>query len=384
MRPMKQDFPIATFLEIKRNLGAARNHLEKEKAAWRTVRNTLTEAEKDELDKQFKATFENVEQTGNDRSVTKAQDTLHSLQQLVKKGASAHLMGNSENGPYNLAMLIVDIASINDKEELRIVADIIRTTIIADADLFSQEAYWGNGGINALEWLCILLAHGIDQEYTDLRTIDQYHCCYNIFPMLADQTQAIKKEYASLHPFDDFLISLRVSPQVTDLQEKIILHIICLDWAPLAKVQEYFGGSFFRRLAIFNIDWLTMLYPFEHEHLKSYIAAVLQNLDPTNVKYLLNSFTIDNKTRKHFRACFSQRPHWLLKHIVSSIPDIIFDLIRRNEKELLAPFLKHYKRELVMLQNKNGHTLLQHAMTSRGVVENTVQLLRQAGLVQSK
>ncbi len=56
---------------------------------------------------------------------------------------------------------------------------------------------------------------------------------------------------------------------------------------------------------------------------------------------------------------------------------MIFGLVNRNEKELLVPFLKHYKQSLLQLRDAKGNSLLHEAAMSRSLSENTIQLLRQ-------
>ncbi|SHL97550.1 hypothetical protein SAMN05216311_101281 [Chitinophaga sp. CF418] len=42
---MEQDFPISSFMEIKKHLSTERKNFEKDKSIWKTVRTALTEAE---------------------------------------------------------------------------------------------------------------------------------------------------------------------------------------------------------------------------------------------------------------------------------------------------------------------------------------------------
>ncbi|SDG61700.1 hypothetical protein [Chitinophaga filiformis] len=362
---MEQDFPISSFLEIKKHLGTERKNFEKDKAIWTTVRASLTDAEANQLDEQFKTIFE----TTTDPQL---------LEQLVQKGASARLLENYELGSYNLAMVVQELADAKNNEELEIAAGIIRTTIIAGADINRQKAYWGNGGRIAIDWLSIYLARASDR-YGFLSTMDQYHYCYRIFTWIAVNTAITEDMHGDIHPLYGFLICLKNAPEVEDLQEKLILQMMALDWHIFAMSHEDLTTSFFSRIVNFNPRFLTLIVPYEHEQLKSYLDIVQKNIGPMVIKNFLNGFTSNNKARKYFRAFFSLRPHWLLKLILSGAPETVFNLVKRNEQDLLIPFLKHYKREIAELKDENNHTLLQHAMTSRKVVENTIQLLRQYG-----
>ncbi|MCF6403688.1 hypothetical protein L3C95_12425 [Chitinophaga filiformis] len=362
---MEHDFPISSFLEIKKHLSTERNKFEKERAIWNTIRESLSKTEADQLDEQFKNTFE----TTTDPQI---------LEQLLQKGASARLLENYELGPHNLAMVVQELANIKTKEELEIAAGVIRTTIIAGADLDNQKAYWGNGGINAIQWLSVYLARAFG-EYGYLSTMDQYQYCYKIFTWVANHTTITENMRGDWHPLHAFMAGLKKSPEVEDLQEKLILQMMGLNWTIFNSTHEELSTSFFSRIIDVNPRFLTLIVPYEHEQLKSYLDVVQKNIGPMVLKNFLNGFTSSNKARKYFRAFFSLRPHWLLKLIITSTPETVFNLVKRNEQDLLLPFLKHYKREVAELRNEKDQTLIQYAMTSRGAVENTVQLLRQYG-----
>lgn len=109
--------------------------------------------------------------------------------------------------------------------------------------------------------------------------------------------------------------------------------------------------------------------------LQHYLHAMQTHLSKEMIPHLVNSFTSSNKGRKHFKAFFSLRPHWLLRTIISTSPETIFRLVARNEKELLAPFLKHFKPAMAALRDAKGHTLLHQAMQGKGRVSNTLRLL---------
>ena len=358
---MELNFPMESFLQIKQELLSARNDLEKEKAIWAGVRNTLDNTQVNVLDEQFKAEFETL---GNVPS-TGLQPILQSLRELVQKGAAATLLGTHELGTYNLAMLIQQIPGVMDKAGLEMLVEIIRLTIVAGADLNAQKAYAGNGGATSLEWVCLYLAGGVGGAGY-IRNLDQYVCCYQIFPWLVE----------NINPFNTFMAGLRDSQEAADWQEKIMLAMMCDGFAPFTADDLYQSASFFSRVAAINIKWLSMLFPFEDDHVKHYLSILRPNVTAEVVKNLINGFTSNNKARKHFKAFFSMKPHWLLKFIIGSAPEIIFGLVKRNEQDLLIPFLKNFKPAMMELRDANGNTLLQHAALSRGVVENTIQLLK--------
>jgi ankyrin repeat protein len=47
---------------------------------------------------------------------------------------------------------------------------------------------------------------------------------------------------------------------------------------------------------------------------------------------------------------------------------------------MLVPFLKNFKPAMIELRDANDNTLLHEAVLCRGLVENTIQLLRNARL----
>ncbi len=66
--------------------------------------------------------------------------------------------------------------------------------------------------------------------------------------------------------------------------------------------------------------------------------------------------------------------------MLTGIPEIFFDLTRRNERDILAPFMKYFKHRLVALRDRDGNTLLHVAVQSHGLMQNMVELLLQCGL----
>ncbi|GGH66622.1 hypothetical protein HNQ91_001837 [Filimonas zeae] len=55
-------------------------------------------------------------------------------------------------------------------------------------------------------------------------------------------------------------------------------------------------------------------------------------------------------------------------------------MVKRNEQDLLATFLKHYKPDVIALRNKQVQRVLQYALQCRSTMENTVLLLQHAGV----
>lgn len=311
-------------------------------------------------DEQFKTIFEQLEHA----SAVQRIDILESLMLLVKNGASAALLGNYELGSYNLAMLVKDIPGIKNKRELDIIFAIIRLTIFAGADLNAQKAYIGNGGATCLEWLCLFLGGGIRKDIY-IQQEDQYECCYEVFKLILDNG------LYDTNPFPDFIQYLRYSSEVIALRDKAVLRMMYHGLSPIsAEEQTSFAGMDFR--------WITLLFPYEIISLAPYVKAVKSSLHKEIVADLINNCTSSSKTRKAFKAFFSAGPHWLLAFITESFPETIFNLVKRNERELLIPFLKHFQPKIIQLKDEQGNTLLHQAILSRGLAEKTIQLLLQA------
>lgn len=359
-------FPLESFIQIHKDITSDLKDLRKEKSYWSTVRQSLASEKQDWLDEQFKTAFENID-TG---SLAQPEHLLTSLRTLVQKGASARLLGNNELGPYNLAMLIKDIPSFTTRASLDIATEIIRLSIVAEADLGAQKAYVGNGGATSMEWVCAYLAGGLG----GLQNSDQYEYCYTILSWIAGNESVRNTEAGA---FTTFLAHLRHQPEALHWQEKSILKMMCLGYSPVSN-SVYQSTSLFSNIAALNVKWLTILFPYEHEHLQEYLTKLKPNITEEIVKDLINSFTSDNKARKHFRAFFSLRPHWLLKFIIETVPGVVFNLVKRNEKDLLIPFLKSFRAALVNLKDEKGNTLLHQAILCKSPVQNTIQLLLEA------
>jgi len=369
-------FPIEKYGQIKQEMIMARRAIEKEKAHWLTKRNELKQERAQKLDKQFKTVFLQLENYAAIVNRDELQAVLQTLQSLVEQGASAGLLDDYELGTFNLAKLIKQICDITDSTNLELTKEIIRLTIVAGANLNTQKAYIGNGGAISLEWIILYLAAGVGQH---VKNLDQYACCYTLFSWIIDSFPRIPEEY-SFHPFSIYLNCLYYSTADAEIQEKLILAMISYGFSPFYKDDYYQNLSFFSRLATIQVNWLFLLFPYEEEATKQYINAVQQQVTKEVVTKFINSFTSNNKTRKHFKTFFSQRAHWLLRHIIGSMPELIFGLVKRNELEMLAPFLKNFKPAILALKDDLGNTLLHQAVLSRGLVENTIQLLRNSGI----
>lgn len=377
---MNQEFPISTYLALAKELETEQASLEKETATWQAVRATLSPNNTTLLDNEFTTTFEQLQkvvQSGNASALQQQHDTLAAL---LKKGAAATLMSTHELAGYNLAMFIKDIYLIHGKEPLQMAAGIVRITVIAGAALHHQKAYAGNGGITSLEQVCMYLALGINNPYEPI-TAGQYHFCYRIFPYIAHRQPVEPSPHGEQYqPYHTFMRALHANPEAQDMQEKTLLRIMALGWTPFSIADELMGTRTFAKIALLNFSWLTYILPYEHETLTPYLNVVRQRINASIINALLNTFTSDRKIRKQARAFFSRRPHWLLKTIISTTPEKIFDMVRRNEQDLLATFLKHYKSDIIALRNKQGQSVLQYAVQCRSTVENTVRLLQQAGV----
>jgi len=370
-------FPLEKYEQTKQEMIMARRVIEKEKAQWLTKRNALKPERAAKLDKQFKAAFERL----NSYTIIEVlawQEVLQTLQSLVEQGASAGLLDDHELGSFNLAMLIKLIPDITDSELLELAKEIIRLTIVAGANLNTQKAYIGNGGAISLEWIILFLAAGVETGIW-LKTQEQYACCYTLFSWIIDSFPRTPENY-SFHPFSIYLNCLIYLTAHAEIQEKLILAMISYGFSPIYKDDYYQNVSFLSRLVTVQINWLFLLFPYEEEATKPCINALQPHVTKEVATKLINTFTSNNKTRRHFKTFFSQHVHWLLRHIVESAPELIFDLVKRNELEMLPPFLKYFKPALQALKDDNGNTLLHQAVLSRGLVENTIQLLRNNGL----
>lgn len=367
-------FPMETFLQVQQEMLEAQRKLKKEKAEWALIRYAVPEEDHFELDEQFRDTFEQVEDLLRSSEPEKLELLKQSLKALIDRGASAATLNPHELGPYNVAKLIDDIVYVTEASALENVAEIIRMAVVAGADLTKQKTYVGNGGTISIDYLSHLLGRGLTSDHK-LKSRQQYECCYKIFPWIAETSV---ERYS---PLNEFLVNLKVSDEVTDLQEKVFLALIGFGFSPYLKDEEWQFDRFFTTMWEPGVRWIFLLYPYEEEVLKPYINAFRPNITAYIARKIINSFTGNNKSRKYFRNYFLLRPHWLLQYIIESAPQLIFDLVKRNEHDMLVPFLKNFKQALLTLRDEKGNTLLHQAAMSRGFMENTIQLLRDAGFL---
>ena len=365
-------FPMETFLQVQQEMLEEERKLKKDKAAWALVRNAVPEADHFEPDEQFRAIFQRIGPLLMSNEPKNLELLKRSLKELIDQGASAATLEPNELGPYNIAMLIDNITSVTDPVELDNVAEIIRMTVVAGANLATNKTYVGNGGAVSIDWLCHYLGTGLTSDWK-LKNRQQYECCYRIFPWI------VCTPVERSNPLNEFLINLKVSDEVTDLQEKVLLALIGLGFSPYLKDEQWQYDSFFSHIWLLGERWCSLLYPYEEEALKPYINAFVPNITTDIARKIINSFTNNNKSRKFFRNYFSLRPHWLLQSIIANYPELIFELVKRNEQEMLMPFLKNYKQAILTLRDEKGNSLLHQAAMSRGLIENTIQLLRNAG-----
>jgi hypothetical protein len=365
-------FPIETFLQVQQEMLEEIRQLNKDKAAWELVRNAVPEADRFQLDEEFRDSFQRIGHLllGNDpKDLAPIKQTLKAL---IDKGASPATLEPYELGPYNIAMLIDNISHISDDTVLDDIVEIIRMTVVAGANLATHKTYAGNGGAVSIDWLCRFLGFGLTKDYM-IKYQQQYERCYKIFPWI------VSTPVEGSNPLNDYLICLKVSDEVGDLQEKVLLAMIGFGFSPCLKDDQWQHDRFFTHLWELGERWVTLLYPYEEDELKPYINAFAPNITADIARKILNSFTSNNKSRKFFRNYFSLRPHWLLQCIVESRSELIFGLVKRNEQEMLAPFLKNYKKAVLALRDEKGNTLLHQAAMSRGLTQNTIQVLRNAG-----
>ena len=365
-------FPMETFLQVQQEMLEEQRKLKKDKAAWELIRNAVPEKDHFELDEEFRAVFQSIGHLLLSNGPKELEPIKRSLKALIDQGASAATLDPNELGPYNVAMLINNIVYVTEASELENVAEIIRMTIVAGADLTKQKTYVGNGGTVSIGYLCHLLGIGLTSDYK-LKNRQQYECCYKIFPWI------VSTPVDEVNPLNEFLVSLHVSEEVTSLQEKVLLALMGIGFSPYLKDAQWQYDRFFTHMWQLGERWITLLYPYEEEVLKPYINAFRPNITADIARKIINSFTGNNNSRKYFRNYFSLRPHWLLQSIIEATPEFIFGLVKRNEQEMLAPFLKNYKQAILALRDEKGNTLLHQAAMSRGFMENTIQLLRNAG-----
>jgi len=384
---MTNTISISTLIQAKQELERERKNLEKEKAAWAAVRITLDTATKADLDSKVVHIFENeIVRYFAYKDKPDLRLLLERLQQLYQQGASASTLDKPELDGYNLAKLVQDIPAVKNLDDLPFVLEIIRLTIIADADIYHQLAYVGNGGSHSLELIIVFLAWGLMDSA--INTQAHYLACYKIFFWLIEGPEATATKYTHFDPYGLF-IYLHTSgygnyAAVAPLHDKVNMAMVSLGFIPYndwSRERWWWDiASFASGLGQEKAKWINLFFPYEHELLQPFLQSWKKYLDPASLKIMINNFSGTPSGRKTFKTYFSQGPHWLTAMMIQDIPDIIFDLVRRNEIYLLAPFLKTHKRKLSALRNDKGLSIMQYATATRGVKEKTIQIIREANL----
>ncbi|NLU90758.1 hypothetical protein [Chitinophaga sp. Ak27] len=387
---MKKNFPIATLISARQELEASQRTLKSDKAAWTAVRKTLNDATRKVLDEQVNLLFaRDICAYFWSAQKPDLDQVMMSLRQLYQQGASARSLNNYELGEFNLAMVVKSMMDIEDRQVLALTLELVQLTIIADADVYSQKAYMGNGGSVCLELACVGLGWGLREGDTCATTQEQYMACYQVFLWLIEKPEVMAAKYHNLDPFALFF-GLHATGYgnyevVAPIHDKVTCTMISLgflpfstsypesEWSDMGSVSSFLGRTK-------DEKWINLLFPNEHPLLMRYLQAWEKAMIPAPLNILLNNFSASNTGRKIFKASFSPGPHWLIAGMIRHIPGMLFSLVTRNEKQLLAPFLKNYKRQLSILQNEKGQSLLQYAQHTRGVKADTIQLLREANI----
>jgi len=385
------DFPMGAFLAQGAAIQVHRQGFVREREAWKRARNGL--ADTGVVDEQFRVAFEGLRRLLREPCSPALVEAVEHLQSIVAQGGSAGSLGTHELGPFNLAMAIQEAEWITDEAVMALLGKVVRLTIVAGADLRAQKAYIGNGGCTSLEWLCLWLSgwgrrgeseregEGGDEEQglgERVKGTDGFY--YGIFADVLEGDMAMGEDDRRRvsNALIDFLVTVRASGVPREWQETILLRLMAYRLSPVLGDNVYMSASFFKRIAVFNVRWLGILFPFEQEPLQGYINTVKADLTPGILRDLVNAFTSSAESRKYFKAFFLQR-HWLMEAVVETVPAVIFNLVKRNEQDILKPFLKHFRPALLGLRDADGNTLLHAAVAAPGLMKNMVTLLLQNG-----
>jgi hypothetical protein len=343
-------FPIQKYLTVKAELAAAKKILATEKAAWLAIREKVSDEETAELDDEFKMTFDRIG-ISNQRD----EEAYNTLKALTDKGASARTQDDYELGFHNLATFIDYVTyDETDKERIHWALKIIRLALAADASITTQRSYVGNGGAITIEILMGYKTHSMSQiSYTIL--------CWILHK---DPERRI---------FQQFLVSLgRTAPSpMDDWFEKAALALIAVGYCPFDRGMghDYMSPGLFQN----TLRWLHIIFPYENEHIKDYISNLKSNVTKEHIEYFMGAVSSSAQNRKKFKEYFSLDRHWLMDYIISDTPEILFSLVKRNEREILMPFVKRYKTAMRALREE-------FLLAGKDASPKTVQLLTNIGI----
>ncbi len=374
-------FPFDFYTQVGQKIQLQKKSTTLQKEKWQAVRAALKEKEQTKLDKEFKKTFELFQNFFyRISSEINYESTLNDLQKLVSQGASAKLLDNYELGNFNLAGAVKHMIELHEEKDLLLAEELIRTAMLAEPDLIQQKAYAGNGGSPAFYWLCEYLAKELGTGAFEVKDTFQYRIYFRIFCYLyvsapealaADNYWMVFQQH--LQPSE--------SKEVANLQQEVFLWLIHCRPPAFDNLWFYRPPFYCISTLIKNnqLDWVPLFYPFQDPRIQSYLDFLQTCLHPEDNGRWLNGFKVTKQGRKFFQDYFNKEPHWLLSYTLQHCPESIGKLVQGQEMEMLEPFLKNYKTEILSMRDKKGNHLLHLALQIGKPSEKMIARLLRAG-----
>jgi hypothetical protein len=374
-------FPFDLYTQVGQKIQQQKKTAALQKEKWQTIRTTLKEKEQTRLDNEFKKTFEQFQNFFYlIASDINPESVLADLQKLVSQGASAKLLDNYELGKFNLATAIRFTIDLHEEKDLLLAEEIICTTALVEADMVKQKAYAGNGGAPALYWLCEYLAQELDTGTFRVNNVFQYRIFFRLFCFIyACAPETLKAEnYWMTY---QYYIRPSDSEEVASLQQEVLLWIIHSHPTNTEDLWLYRQPFYCIPALIKNNqeDWIPLFYPFPDPRIQAYLDFLQTCLRPEAHGKWLNGFKVTKQGRKFFQNYFSKEPHWLLSYTLQHCSESIGKLVQGQEMEMLEPFLKNYKTDMLALRDKKGNSLLHLAVQGGNPTEKMIVRLLKAG-----
>jgi hypothetical protein len=374
-------FPFDFYTQVGQKIQLQKKSTAIQKDKWQAARAPLKEKEQTRLDTEFKKTFEQFQNFFYEiPSDINPKAVLNDLQKLVAQGASARLLDNYELGNFNVAGAVKDMIELLEEKDLLLAEEIIRTAVLAEPDLIKQKAYAGNGGSPALYWLCEYLAKEMGTGAFEVKDTFQYRIFFRIFcfiyvsapeALAADNYWMVFQQH--LQPSE--------SKEIVSLQQEVFLWLIH-SRPPAFEELWFYRPPFYCVPALIKnnqLDWIPLFYPFSDPRIQSYLDFLQTCFHPEDNGRWLNGFKVTKQGRKFFQDYFSKEPHWLLSYTLQHCPESIGKLVQGQEMEMLEPFFKNYKTEILSVRDKKGNTLLHLALQVGKPSEKMITRLLRVG-----
>lgn len=366
-----------SFPEIRKEFILKRAELINLKEKRATRRASISEEERERLDKSFLDTF-------NEITSEKSTD-YHVLKDLLEKGASTACFDAHElSGGNNFAQALKDwIPAASFTHEHQAIAHALDICIEAGDAFLSNKYYVGNGGAYSIYLLIEYIVGSwvyISQAPKKKNSEDEfaYHLYIKMALLAGDHLKFWEEFYLGQQ-----LLLTKTSGSENKLQHSIArfgLH--CLVYEKPAFIQHYFTQDLSYNPELVDMCRAFFSAPVLLEELLKNAdsaqgifgdAAIKKNMNEVLAQKwpkIYGTFLSSSISRKKIKDLLKSSA-WLRNQFLSH-PASLFKLLK--EKDIILPLLQKERKQLLNLRNAEGDTLLIALCKAQGKTENMVQL----------